>query len=97
MVAGGLGIAPLRPAIYQILANRKHYGRVVVLFGSRNPTDMLYRHELEDWRRRLDVEIEVTVDHAAADWRGNVGVVPALIPRFVFDPDETSRWSAVRK
>ncbi len=89
MVAGGLGIAPLRPAIYHILANRKRYGRVAVLFGSRNPTDMLYRHELEDWRRRLDVEIEVTVDHAASDWRGNVGVVPALIPRFVFDPEET--------
>ncbi len=89
LVAGGLGIAPLRPAIYEILAKRGQYGRVVILFGSRNPTDMLYRHELEEWRRRLDVEIEVTVDHADADWRGNVGVVPALVPRFVFDPDET--------
>jgi NAD(P)H-flavin reductase len=89
LVAGGLGIAPLRPAIYEILAKRGHYGRVVVLFGSRNPTDMLYRHELEEWRQRLDVEIEVTVDHADARWRGNVGVVPALVPRFVFDPDET--------
>ncbi len=89
IVAGGLGIAPLRPAIYEILANRKRYGRVVILFGSRNPTDMLYRHELEEWRRRLDVEIEVTVDHADSDWRGNVGVVPALVPRFVFDPEET--------
>jgi NAD(P)H-flavin reductase len=89
IVAGGLGIAPLRPAIYQILANRKRYGRVAILFGSRNPTDLLYRHELEEWRRRLDVEIEVTVDHADSDWRGNVGVVPALVPRFVFDPEET--------
>ncbi len=89
IIAGGLGIAPLRPAIYEIMANRQRYGRVAVLFGSRNPTDMLYRHELEEWRRRLDVEIEVTVDHADADWRGNVGVVPALIPRFVFDPEET--------
>ncbi len=89
IIAGGLGIAPLRSAIYEIMANRKRYGRVVILFGSRNPTDMLYRHELEEWRRRLDVEIEVTVDHADADWRGNVGVVPALVPRFVFDPEET--------
>ena len=89
MVAGGLGIAPLRPAIYEILANRKRYGRVVILFGSRNPNDMLFRHELQEWRQRLDVEIEVTVDHADSDWRGNVGVVPSLIPRFVFDPEET--------
>ena len=81
IVAGGLGLAPLRPAIYHILANRDRYGRVVILFGSRNPNDMLYRHELEQWRQRLDVDIEVTVDHADADWHGNVGVVPALIPR----------------
>ena len=89
IVAGGLGIAPLRPAIYEIMAHRKRYGRVAILFGSRNPADMLYRHELEDWRRRLDVEIEITVDHADAEWRGNVGVVPALVPRFVFDAAET--------
>lgn len=89
MVAGGLGIAPLRPAISEILANRRRYGRIVILVGSRNPKDMLYRHELEEWRRRLDVEIEVTVDHADSDWRGNVGVVPALIARAVFDPEET--------
>ena len=76
IVAGGLGLAPLRPAIYQILANRGRYGRVVILFGSRSPDDMLFRHEIEQWRARLDVEIEVTVDHADADWRGNVGVVP---------------------
>jgi NAD(P)H-flavin reductase len=88
IVAGGLGLAPLRPAIYEILANRGRYGRVVILFGSRNPTEMLYRHELEEWRRRLDIDIEVTVDHADADWRGNVGVVPALIPRAAFDPHE---------
>jgi len=89
IVAGGLGIAPLRPAIYEVLANRKRYGRVVILVGSRNPKDLLYRSELEDWRRRLDVDIEVTVDHADADWRGNVGVVPGLIPRAAFEPRDT--------
>ncbi len=88
IVAGGLGLAPLRPAIYQILANRGRYGRIVILFGSRNPTEMLYRHELREWRQRLDIDIEVTVDHADPDWRGNVGVVPALIPRAAFDPHE---------
>ena len=89
IIAGGLGIAPLRPAIYSILANRRRYGHVVILVGSRNPKDLLYRLELEEWRRRLDIDIEVTVDHADADWRGNVGVVPGLIPRAAFDPEET--------
>jgi NAD(P)H-flavin reductase len=89
IVAGGLGLAPLRPAIYDILANRRCYGRITLLIGSRNPKGILYRRELEEWRQRLDIEIEVTVDHADADWRGNVGVVPALIPRAAFDPEET--------
>jgi NAD(P)H-flavin reductase len=86
IVAGGLGLAPLRPAIYRVLARRRDYGRVVLLHGARGPGDILYRRELETWRRRLDVDIEVTLDHAGADWHGNVGVVPALIPRISFDP-----------
>ena len=88
VIAGGLGLAPLRPAIYHILSHRRRYGRVVLLFGSRNPGDMLFRRELERWRQRLDVEIAVTVDHADASWRGNVGVVPSLIPHANFDPHE---------
>jgi NAD(P)H-flavin reductase len=87
IVAGGLGLAPLRPAIYRVLARREHYGRVVLLYGARGPADILYRRELETWRRRLDVDIVVTVDHAGADWRGNVGVVPALIARAPVDPE----------
>jgi NAD(P)H-flavin reductase len=88
-VAGGLGLAPLRPAIYQVLAQRGRYGRVVLLYGTRNPPDILFRHEMERWRRRLDVDILVTVDHADASWRGNVGVVPKLIARAGFDPHNT--------
>ena len=87
IVAGGLGLAPLRPVIYRVLSRRERYGRVVVLYGTRSPADILYRRELEAWRRRLDLDITVTVDHAAADWRGNVGVVPAMIPRAPVDPD----------
>jgi NAD(P)H-flavin reductase len=86
IVAGGLGIAPLRPVMYYLIAHRERYGRIVLLYGARSPGDILYRRELEAWRRRLDVEIAVTVDHAAADWRGNVGVVPPLIPHITFDP-----------
>jgi NAD(P)H-flavin reductase len=89
IIAGGLGLAPLRPAIYHVLANRARYGRVAILFGSRSPQDLLFRQELEDWRRQLDISVEVTVDHADTSWRGNVGVVPKLIPRVAFDPHDT--------
>lgn len=88
-VAGGLGLAPLRPAIYRVLAQRARYGRVVLLYGTRSPPDILYRHELERWRRRLDVDISITVDRADTSWRGNVGVVPRLIARAGIDPHNT--------
>lgn len=88
-VAGGLGLAPLRPAIYAALARRERYGRVVLMVGSRTPADILYRRELERWRRRPDLEVLLTVDYADAGWRGHVGVVPALIPHAGLDPRET--------
>jgi len=89
VVAGGLGLAPLRPALYHLLGNRGRFGRVVLLYGTRSPEDILFRRELESWRRRLDVTIEVTVDRAFGDWRGHVGVVTTLIPRAGFDPAQT--------
>jgi NAD(P)H-flavin reductase len=88
-VAGGLGLAPLRPAIYRVLAQRARYGRVALLYGTRSPPDILYRGELERWRRRLDVDVSITVDRADASWRGNVGVVTKLIARAGLDPQNT--------
>ena len=89
IVAGGLGLAPLRPSLYRLMAERDRYRRIVVLCGARSPADILFRQELERWRTRLDVDVEVTVDHAGPDWRGNVGVVTTLIPRAAFDPPHT--------
>lgn len=87
IVAGGLGLAPLRPALYRLFAERKRYGRVSLLYGARSPDEILFRREIETWRRRLDIDIEVTVDHAVGDWHGQVGVVTGLIPRAAaFDP-----------
>lgn len=85
VVAGGLGLAPLRPSIYYLLANRARFGKVVVLYGTRSPAEILYRRQLEAWRKRLDVQLEVTVDHAGGDWRGHVGVVTRLIPKQSID------------
>ncbi len=89
IVAGGLGLAPLRPAMYHILNHRAEYGNVELIYGARMPQDLLYRQELERWRGRFDLRVHVTVDAALSDWRGNVGVVTALIPRARFDPAHT--------
>ncbi len=86
IVAGGIGLAPLRPVIYYLLNHREKFGQVVILYGARTPEDILYRKEIESWRKRLDMEVLVTVDRATGHWRGNVGVVTRLIPRAPFDP-----------
>jgi NAD(P)H-flavin reductase len=86
IVAGGIGLAPLRPAMYAILARRASFGRVVLLYGTRTPDDILFRKELEQWRASFDLEVHVTVDRAIGDWRGNVGVVTSLIPKVPIDP-----------
>jgi NAD(P)H-flavin reductase len=90
VVAGGIGLAPLRPAIRHALGHRDRYGAVSVLVGARTPSDLLFVRELEDWRARLDVEVDVTVDAAPAGWRGRVGLVTTLIPGAVFDPESAT-------
>jgi NAD(P)H-flavin reductase len=89
IVAGGIGLAPLRPALYHVLSQREKYGKVVLLYGTRSPDDILYRRELERWRSRFDLDISITVDRAPSGWRGNVGVVTSLITRVPFDPLNT--------
>lgn len=90
LVAGGIGLAPLRPALLQILSRRDDYKRVVLLYGTRTPEDVLYAAELERWRGRFDLEVDVTVDYGPPDWRGKVGLVTSLIPRAGFDPATTT-------
>jgi len=89
IVAGGVGLAPLRPAIYHILANRPKYGRFVILYGARTPKDILYRTQLQKWSSRLDTFVDVTVDRASGEWHGNVGVVTNLLRSAGFSPEHT--------
>src|SRR5574337_574332 len=89
IAAGGIGLAPLRPAMHQLISQREKYGKIVLLYGARTPRDLLYTHELEQWRGRFDVEVKVTVDSATGGWRGNVGVVTTLIPKAQYDPLQT--------
>ncbi|MDK9556901.1 FAD/NAD(P)-binding protein [Marinobacter sp. M216] len=89
IVAGGLGLAPLRSAVYHVLRNRERYGRIILLYGTRSPNDILYAPQLEEWNQRPDFEVHITVDHADSDWQGMIGVVPALVPTLGFDPEDT--------
>lgn len=86
VAAGGIGLAPLRPVIYELLAHRERYGAVTIVYGGRSPEELLYVEEIERWRSRFDVTLDVTVDTATAEWRGRVGVVTTLISRAAFDP-----------
>ncbi|MEL6963981.1 MAG: Ni/Fe hydrogenase subunit gamma, partial [Pseudomonadota bacterium] len=88
----GLGLAPLRPAILHILSHRERYGRVSILSGSRGVKGILFPDQLDEWRRRSDLQIEITVDHADTSWRGHVGVVTTLIPCANFDPSDTTAF-----
>ncbi len=85
IVAGGIGLAPLRSVMYTIRAGREKYGRVVLLYGARTPADILYRRELAHWRAQLDLDVFVTVDRATGSWKGNTNVITRLIPRASFD------------
>jgi NAD(P)H-flavin reductase len=89
IVAGGIGLAPLRPVIYGILRHRELYRRCVVLYGCRTPADRLFAGELEEWADNDALDVLVTVDNATADWIGPVGVVTKLLPRIKVSAERT--------
>ena len=88
-VAGGIGLPPLRSLIWNVLDERDRFGRVTILYGARTPTDLVYKAELEEWERRPDVELLVTVDRAEPGWDGNVGMVPILFEHTALHPERT--------
>ncbi len=92
VISGGLGLAPVRPIIYEMMENRDAYGKVTLLYGARNPSEILFAEELAQWRARLDFGVEVTVDRANDGWRGHVGVVTALLRAADFDPRNTTAF-----
>ena len=90
LVAGGIGLAPLRPVLYRALAERERFGRIMLACGARSPDNILYHNELRRWARGAQIEVEVIVDHAEADWKGHVGMVTLLLPRLRLDPARTT-------
>jgi NAD(P)H-flavin reductase/formate hydrogenlyase subunit 6/NADH:ubiquinone oxidoreductase subunit I len=90
-IAGGLGIAPLRSLFNYVLDNRKEYGRIALLYGCKEPKEMLFGDELAQLASRDDVEFRSTVNWCPENeiWTGNIGVITTLIPQIEFDPEQT--------
>jgi anaerobic sulfite reductase subunit B len=91
VVAGGIGLAPLRPVLLAALADRARFGRVVLLAGARSPADLPFTRELSTWAGR-DADVRITVDHGDPGWTGRVGLVTTLIADAVTDPPATTAF-----
>lgn len=89
IASGGIGLAPLRPAIYHILRHRERYGKVILVYGARTPRDLLYPNEYDEWHK-ADIDVQTTVDRADETWSGRVGVVPMWFYHFRVNPRKTA-------
>lgn len=90
VIAGGLGLAPVRPAVYWLSKHHNAYNRVTLLYGTRDPATILYEREMGRLSYTGNMDVFVTVDRADPDWTGNVGLVTTLVDRARFDPGNTT-------
>jgi sulfite reductase subunit B len=87
--AGGMGLPPLRSLINQVLDERGAFGRVIILYGTKHPSEILFKEELKEWSERDAVAFHMTVDRAGENWTGNVGVITRLFPKITINPRNT--------
>lgn len=87
IVAGGLGLAPVMSLIHTILEDRENYKRLVIIYGSVDPANILFKEDIESWKKRDDIELQLTVDNPDGTWQGEVGVCTNLIPGINCGPD----------
>lgn len=88
-LCAGIGLAPLKSLIDYTLARRNDFGRIIILYGTRNPSLILFKQEIEEWTNRKDAEFHITVDRGDENWKGNVGVITTLIPPLKLDVEKT--------
>jgi len=92
IVAGGVGLAPLRPVVLGALADRERYGRLVVIAGARSDADFLFRDELAGWNDDGQLELHLTVDVPVQGWSGETGFVTEPVRRLALEPDRTTAF-----
>ena len=88
-IAGGLGLAPLRSLIHYVLQKRDDFARITILYGAKNPGEILFPDELQTWKERKDLTLEITVDTPDQNWTGKSGVVTRLMPHLKLEPENT--------
>lgn len=88
-ICGGIGLAPLKSLIDYTIARRSDYGRVIILYGTKNPSEILFKKDIKIWENMDEVEYHMTVDRADENWKGNVGVITTLIPPLEVDVKNT--------
>jgi NAD(P)H-flavin reductase len=82
-VGGGIGLAPLRPLIWQTLADRERFGDIYIIYGARSVPDLVYKGDLKEWGIRDDIRLVTAVDPGGEDdtWKGEVGLVPQILEK----------------
>ena len=78
-VAGGIGLAPLRSLIWNVIDNRADYGKVDIIYGARSPGDLCFRYDLDEWEADAGINMVTTIDREADGWSGRVGFVPKVL------------------
>ena len=89
LIAGGLGLAPLRAPIYYVTENRAEFKDVHILYGTKSPDQLLFDYQYESWRRIDDVNMQIIVEEPNDDWQGPVGLITELLDGVKVDPNET--------
>lgn len=92
MVAGGVGLCPLRPAILGALAHRERYGKVMLIVGARSRTDFLFATQLQSWAADPRIEVHLIVDAPTQGWAGEVGLVTEPLSRLTLEPERTTAF-----
>ena len=89
LLAGGIGMAPLRPVVYHALEHPEEFGKVTVIYGARTPDALLFQDELKEWEKSDLLDLDITVDLGLDGWTGHVGVITKRMPHATFDPNNT--------
>lgn len=88
-VAGGIGLIPLRSSIVHVLQHRNEFGRILLLYGSRSPQDLMYQYMLDEWQKIEGFETFITVDNGTPEWKGNVGIITTLFDKVEIPVENT--------
>lgn len=89
IIAGGLGLAPVRPIIYYIINNRNKFNKVTILYGTKKPSEIIFEKELHKWKSKFDIDLKIIVDKPDSNWKGNTGLITTLIKDLNIDPNKS--------